>query len=105
MSLNKLIKMARKSTHTRFHHGTLVIRGGAIIASGYNHDGRHSEIVALEKLWPSKRKGCSIINIRLTKRGFSNSRPCAHCNEYLRSNGISKVTYSDSLGRFKEERL
>jgi pyrimidine deaminase RibD-like protein len=105
MSLNLLIKTARKSTHRAFHHGTIVLKGGAVLAAGYNHGETHSEISALKRIWPNKRSGCIIINIRVTKRGFSSSKPCDGCMAFIKANGISKVIYSDSNGQFKEMRI
>lgn len=89
---NQLIRLAKKSPHPLHKHATIVIRGGAVIAVGYNHDGIHSEIVALSKLWPSKRRGCSIINIRIRRSGtIGISDPCVDCSIYLFKYGIKKV--------------
>lgn len=86
-----LIKTALKS-HREQRHATLVLKGGAILAVGYNTPERHSEVNALRKLWPSKRRGCSIINLRLTKGGrIADSTPCERCREFLRESGVRKV--------------
>lgn len=105
--LNKLVKAAYKSDHTEFKHSTLVIRGGAVISIGANLGHRHSEVVALGKLWPSKRRGCSIINIRVRKDGsFGNAKPCEACLLYLENNGIKKVSYTTANGKeFVSERI
>lgn len=105
MSLNKLIRTARKSTHSSFHHGTLILRGGAVVAAGYNHGEIHSEKMAISKLWPNKRKGCTVINVRITKTGFGNSAPCPDCLNLLRSMGIKRVIYSERNGNFREIRI
>lgn len=98
-------KIALRSPHPLFRHATLVFRGGALVAVGYNHDGLHAETVALEKLWPSKRQGCSILNIRLAKDGerLAQSKPCPKCAEYLRANGIRKVFFTDAAGELRRQ--
>lgn len=98
--INKLIKTAIKSPK-RHKHATLVIKGGAILAIGYNHDKTHSEIAALNKLWPSKRVGTTIINVRINKRNqLVNSAPCDNCMKYLKKHGVRKVkyTFTDAFG-------
>lgn len=93
--LNRAIKEAKKSKKKRFNHGVLVIKGGAIVAYGSNGQERHAEVVALNKLWVSKRKGCEIISIRVRVDGsLGMARPCVKCWGYLYDNGITKVTYS-----------
>lgn len=87
-----LERVAMKSPHPIHKHASLVVKGGAILAFGYNHDNRHSEVVALSKLWPSKRRGCTIINLRVKRNGeFGNSYPCARCQKFLLDNGVRKV--------------
>lgn len=90
--LNQLRRIASRSPHPLHKHATIVMKGGAILAIGYNHDGRHSEIVALSKLWPSKRIGCTIINIRIRRSGnIGISTPCESCSKYLKINKIKRV--------------
>lgn len=102
---NLLKKVALTSDHREFKHATLVIKGGAVVSIGANIESRHSEFVALNRLWPSKRKGCSIINIRIRKDGsFGQSRPCSDCIKLLKANGIRKFSYS-TAGGFETERL
>jgi deoxycytidylate deaminase len=98
LSIRKLIKTARKSTHRSYHHGAIVIRGGAIISSGYNHGFIHAEVHAIKKLWPNTVKGCSVMVVRVTDKGFGKSKPCAECYKYMRDVGIGKVTYTDIIG-------
>lgn len=77
-----------------------------MVASGYNHDDIHSEVVALNQLWPSKRRGTTIVNlmIKTRSRNFGNSRPCESCIPFLVSNGVKKVVFFDGT-TFQEERL
>lgn len=93
MNLEKLArKIAARSPHPLHRHATIVIRGGAVISTGYNHDGIHAEIVALNKLWPSKRRGVTIVNIRITRAGsIGNSAPCEACAERIKRDGVRKV--------------
>jgi deoxycytidylate deaminase len=48
------------------------------------------------------RPGDELIVIRWEKDGRrSMSKPCEHCQRFLRRAGVSKVTYSDWNGDFK----
>lgn len=87
-----LRRIASRSTHPMHKHATIVLKGGAVLATGYNHEGRHSEVVALSKLWPSKRRGTTIINLRIKPSGeIGNSSPCPECLAFLRKNGVRKI--------------
>jgi len=105
MSLNKLKKIARRSDHRNYKHGAIVIRGGAIISSGYNHGLKHAEVHAVEKLWPGFATRSTVITIRLTRTGFGISRPCDQCYRYMRGNGVRKVIYMDREGSWVREKL
>lgn len=89
-----------------FRHATLVFKGGALVSFGYNHSYRHSEENALNKLWPSKRRGCVIYNVRIRVDGsLGISRPCKKCLVYLAKNGVSKVYYTTNDGRIVGEKI
>lgn len=93
--MTKLLKkIAARSDHDQFKHATLVLKGGAVISFGTNLGKRHSEVVALSKIWPNKRKGCRIVNVRIRRDGsYGNSRPCNKCMKFLKENGIKTVSY------------
>ena len=91
--------LATRSTHRQHHHAAIVLRGGAIVATGYNHGDRHAEAVAIGKLWPSKRIGCVVWSSRFTRRGdLALAKPCKRCERALRIAGIRCVHYSTALG-------
>lgn len=101
-------KIAARSPHPKYKHATLVFKGGSLIAVGYNHDGLHSEQVALGKLWPSKRRGVTLVNVRLSKddsSAYSLSRPCKKCQQYLKENQIGKVYFTGRDGLLKMEKF
>lgn len=104
MKFQKLLKkVAIKSDHKNYKHAALVIKGGAVIARGYNHGSQHAEVNALNKLWPSKRRGTLLISIRILKSGgFAIAKPCKACEEFLRINGVKKVIWSDRDGGFAQ---
>lgn len=61
---------------------------------GYNRNFQHSEVNALNHLWPNKRAGTTLINLRITRGGrLGNARPCPRCWSYLLLSGASKVIY------------
>jgi deoxycytidylate deaminase len=99
-------KLAKKARHNYAFHGVIVQRGGAIVATGYNHHIIHAEQNAVNQLWPSERKGCKLWSIRVTKGGkLAMAKPCADCEEYLRRNGIKAVWYSNDAGQIERMKL
>lgn len=90
-------KFAQKSDHQQFKHAAIVLKGGAVLAFGFNHEKVHAEVNALKKLWPNKRKGTTVISLRFTKSGFGNSRPCPHCSKFMKENGVKKFVYTVAL--------
>jgi len=91
--------LATRSTHRRHHHAAIVLRGGAIVATGYNHGSRHAEVCAIGKLWPSKRRGCVVWSFRFSKSGnLALAKPCKRCQERLRASGIRCCHYSTESG-------
>lgn len=102
MSLAKAIKIAKQSNQ-RFRHATLIIRGGAILAAACNTAERHAEDRAIRQLWPTYARGSTVINIRLTRRGFACARPCIECMALLRKERVRKIIYTDESGSFVTE--
>jgi deoxycytidylate deaminase len=93
--LNIAEKVARKSSHRVFHHSAILMKGGSLIASGTNHNQTHAEVSAISKVWPNKRRGLTLISIRVTKTGlWAMAMPCLECQKVLRENGIKKVYYT-----------
>lgn len=93
-ALKHLLAATEKSEHRNHRHATLVLRGGSLVAIGYNRSFQHSEVNALNHLWPNKRAGTTLINLRITRGGlFGMARPCPECREYLKSNKVGKVIY------------
>lgn len=92
-------------------HGTVLVRGGAVVSLGLNDPGRncfsdyyathnsftiHSELAAIRKV---RRKidlsGCVAYNLRLDKHGeIKMAKPCAGCQKLLADYGIKKCYYS-----------
>jgi deoxycytidylate deaminase len=101
------LRLARKSNHPdSFRHVAIVIRGGAIVATGHNHDMVHAEVAALNKLWPSERVGVRVWSIRIGRNDqVKFAKPCAKCARYLRESGVRQVFYTTSDGRWIEEKL
>jgi hypothetical protein len=99
-------KIAKKSKFKRAQHASLVLKGGAILAYAHNGNFTHSEVRALKKLWPSKRQGVTVVNLRFTAaNSIGCSKPCRNCELYMRKAGVQKVIYTNANGLFVEERL
>ena len=98
--------IAPKSEHRWAKHVALVVRGGAIVAVGYNHATTHAEASALNKLWPSERRDTRVWSMRLNRSGkFRMAKPCADCMRYLRSAGVKAVYWTNSEGDIESEKL
>lgn len=106
MALGLARKLAGRSTHALFHHAAIVLKGGAILSTGYNFGYQHAEIQALQALWPSKRRGTRVWSLRFTKTGrLANAKPCQDCERFLRENGVKVVYYSDQYGDIVKMKL
>ena len=80
-------------------HASVVLKGGSLLSWGFNHDGRHSEIAALLKLWASERKGTTVINLRVRKDGsFAMAKPCGECQVQMKDMEVRNVFYSTPMG-------
>jgi deoxycytidylate deaminase len=91
-------RIAQRSPNN-FKHSTIILRGGKVVSYGYNHDDIHAEQNALSKLWPNKRKGTTVLNFRIGRRGnLLNSKPCEFCLELIRKSKVAKIIYSTENG-------
>jgi len=96
--LKQARKIALRSTCAYYHHAAIVTRGGAVIATGYNHRRIHAEVHALSSLWPSERVGTTVWSLRFTKNGMGNAKPCPSCEAYMREAGVKVCRYSGPKG-------
>lgn len=100
-------KIAKMSPHARYQHCSLIFAGSRLLAYGYNREGIHSEIVAINRLNAllrndnSKRpRNLHMINLMIKKKNgkLGNSCPCDNCMAAIMSSNIKTVTY---LGPFE----
>lgn len=98
-----LKSLSKKSNHDQFKHACIVLRGGAIQSIGYNFNATHSEISALNKLWPNKRSGTVVFNLRFTRTGLGNSAPCRDCKVYMIKYGVKQSWYYENGFIVKEK--
>lgn len=88
-------KVSSKSDHKSSWHAALVFKGGALKAFATNRGYRHAEVAALNKLWPSERKGCVLLSVRFTKGGLiANAKPCEECQKVIDEAGLGGVWFS-----------
>ena len=100
------LKLAEKARHKCHKHAAIVMRGGAIISIGVNHDEIHAEVQALKALWPSERKDTRVFVVRLTRGGrLGLSKPCPACQAYMRAAGVKSVDYSTNVGTIERMKL
>jgi len=99
-------KLAGKAQHEWAHHAVIIFRGGSPVATGHNHGHLHAEFNALNSLWPDKRRGTTLLSIRVTKSGaLSMARPCPKCYQFMLDSGVKNVIYSNSQGVLVKERV
>jgi len=97
---------ATRSQHKYAFHSVIVQRGGATVATGYNHGEIHAEVNALGKLWPDHREGTKLWSIRVTPGGkLASAKPCNNCETYLRKYGVKLVIYSNAEGTLTRMKL
>jgi deoxycytidylate deaminase len=92
-------------------HGSVIVKGGRVIATGVNKDRSHPRIVSSEHIKDhcsvhaevdaiKKARdvsGATIYVARVNKRGAArDSRPCNRCYEVIKNNGIKKIVYTTS---------
>ena len=99
-------KVADFPKQRSYRHVAIVTRGGCVLAVGVNAYTTHAEVVALDQLAFSNRKGVTIISLRIRKDGsLAMAKPCPSCTRYMREYGVKKVMYSCSNGTIIKERL
>lgn len=113
MSFRMAAKTARKSPFEQHRLGAVIVKSGRVLSTGYNElrytkelqkMSVHAEEAAILKLLKAKRLsdlvGAEIYVTRFTPAGrVGLSKPCARCQELLRSVGIKRVFYTDNLGQ------
>jgi tRNA(Arg) A34 adenosine deaminase TadA len=107
--INEAYNQALKSD-MNFNHGAVLIYRGKIIGRGYNtyynnpnykkkptlHAEVHAIQDALKKISAECLKHCELVIIRINNHGEClNSKPCLHCEEYIKNCFIKKVYYSN----------
>lgn len=94
-------RLASKSHHSRFHHGSVVVhRRSAIIGRGYNRQNSHAEVNAvksIDKYYLYDNLAVYVCRVN-SQGGFMNSKPCSRCMEFMKDNGVRRVYFSDSNG-------
>jgi len=119
MSFRIAEKQALKSTHAKHRMGAVIVKGGRVLATGYNElrpssiIGRptlHAEASAILKLLKENRLedliGSTLYVTRFTRGGtISCSRPCEHCTNLIRSVGIRSVLFISEEGSTETMKL
>lgn len=93
--------LARKSQHSRFHHGSIVMRRrGNILGKGSNRTSMHAEVRSITSIPKYYRHENLVVYVcRVNSTGnFMNSRPCEKCLEFMKANGVCRVYFSDTSG-------
>lgn len=102
--------MASQSS-CRMKHGSVIVKGGRVLSTGYNKERNHptkvskehiktdcsvhAEIDAIKKA--KDVNGSTIYIARVNRRGQArDSRPCDRCYDSIISNGIKKIVYTTS---------
>lgn len=105
-ALKACVKAAHRSNHRQHHMGAALMKGGALIAVGWNTDHIHTEHAALNRAWRSGTEGCTLFVVRIRKDGsWGMAKPCQLCTERLIVAGIKKVVYSNITGELTALKL
>jgi deoxycytidylate deaminase len=97
--LRNVTRLAPKLRERNQLHITIVTRGGAVVAVARNHGTVHAEYAALNKLWPSNRRGTRVYSLRIRKNGrLALAKPCPACQSLIRNSGVRAVYYSTNDG-------
>lgn len=108
INTNLLRKIATKSNREQ-RHASIIFRNGNPVAFGVNSPALHAEeaaYITASRFNKISTKGCTIVNIRLTRAGkIGLSKPCPACYELLKTHKFRKVIYSNNEGGFTEEYL
>jgi len=88
-------KLSQKSDHTEFKHSCLIVKGGNILASGFNKGKIHAEINAIGRdVTATRFKGATLYSFRFSNRGLANSHPCNNCTKVIAKTGVQKIVYA-----------
>lgn len=102
--------MAEQSS-CRMKHGSVIVKGGRVISTGFNKERNHpmyvssehiktdcsvhAEIDALKKA--KDASGATVYVARVNRKGQArDSRPCNRCYKSLIDSGIKKIIYTIS---------
>lgn len=88
--------LASKSDHQHYKHSVLIVRGGKIIARGFNKGAKHAEINAIGTLAAKDHnyfRGADLYSFRFNRTGPANSRPCIMCEKVIRELGMRRMFY------------
>lgn len=113
LSEGTILKLAKKAIlpisvfkEIKFRHAAIVFKGGAVLSVASNCNVKHAEVAALNKLWPSKRIGTTVLSVRIKKNGkIGIASPCHKCLAFMRESKVKKVIYSDRCGFFHIMRM
>ena len=106
------IEQAKKSGHSCFKHGAVLLHGKHVVSFGHNTEvtknnifpSLHAEMAAIKnaKNMRIKKKStplCMVV-IRINKSGYLRfSKPCYNCQHIMKTNGIEKCCYSTENGK------
>jgi deoxycytidylate deaminase len=107
-------KLSQKSDHRQHRLGCILVKGNSLIGLGFNQNKTHTkstnefrtlhaEVSAIVNANEEDLYGSVAYVYRETKSGaLGLSKPCAACENMLRSFGIKKVYYTSPEG-YKEE--
>ena len=111
-AMNIAIKTAAQSPHQKWKLGSVVLRGGRVLATGCNRNRNDPSIVENEKYFKcsihakvsalrntGKTRGAKLFVARLTKNGSTAlAKPCGRCQHAIEKAGIRRVYYTTDNG-------
>ncbi len=94
------MKLTNKSTHPRYRHASVIVRGGRVLSHAANtgRRTRHAELRSIDRA--ADLTGATLYSVR-DPGGCS--RPCPRCERAIREAGIARVVYYDCGGNVVSE--
>jgi deoxycytidylate deaminase len=118
-AMNLALSMAGKAENPKWRLGSVLWRGGSVIACGYNkrrndpvfiEDDKHyecsvhAEIDAIKRA--KKPEGATIYVARITPAGAQAlAKPCCRCQKAIKDAGIKKIVFTTSENTWVTEKV
>lgn len=104
VSLNSLIRLAKKSPYKNWQHAAIVFRGGAVVGFATNTKNLHAEVRAINKV--VNKTNLTLVSVRVNKEGqLRLAYPCYECLQYMEQHGVRQFWYTTESGSLERNSI